>query len=146
MTKAEKQQASSKPTSIPPKNHAEDKGEAAAEAADKKAAESPAAEAAPKTGKIKEIIALWVSGKTKKEIVELGYHPTTVSIQTARYDKEQGITRPKDTSKAEAKAKEKEEKDAAKAKEKADKEAKKLAEAKAKEDAKKKPAAAAATA
>lgn len=38
-------------------------------------------------GKIQRIIALFKGGKTNKEIVELGYDNTTVSIQVTKYKK-----------------------------------------------------------
>lgn len=39
------------------------------------------------TGKIAEIIALFVSGKTKKEIIEAGYNKSTVNRQIGEYVK-----------------------------------------------------------
>lgn len=56
--------------------------EAPAEAA------APAVPAEPKVeGKIKQILDLHKAGKTNKEIVEMGFNKTTVSIQVARYKK-----------------------------------------------------------
>ena len=47
---------------------------------------APAAEVkAP--GKIAQIIELFKAGKTNKEIQELGFHPTTISIQVSKYKK-----------------------------------------------------------
>lgn len=64
-------------------------------AAPKKAAakqEAPKKAGAPKKpdGKIAQIIALHLKGKTIAQIVEAGFNKTTASIQIAKYKRENG--------------------------------------------------------
>ncbi len=42
----------------------------------------------PKGSKIKEIVAFYKEGKTKEQIVAMGYHKTTVAIQISAYVKD----------------------------------------------------------
>ena len=74
--KTEAPKAAAKPVIA---NIPEEKEEAAA------AVKEPAAPKEP--GKIKQILDLFLSGKTNKEIVEAGFHKTTVAIQVAKYKK-----------------------------------------------------------
>ncbi len=41
-----------------------------------------------KGSKIKEIVAFYKEGKTKEQIIAMGYHKTTVAIQIAAYVKD----------------------------------------------------------
>lgn len=63
---------------------AEQKATAKAEAATAKA-EAVKEPKAP--GKIAQILELFKAGKTNKEIVDAGFHATTVAIQVSRYKK-----------------------------------------------------------
>lgn len=70
---------------------AKPKKEAVKKEAKKPAVKKEKAEAgeAPVRGtKIKEILDYYESGKTKEEIIALGYHKTTVAIQIAKREKE----------------------------------------------------------
>ena len=74
-------------------------------------------------GKIAQILELFKSGKTNKEIQELGFHPTTISIQISKYKKANPDLYPPKApaltkeQKKELREKEKAEKQAAKVKE-----------------------------
>lgn len=78
-------------TATPAKKGAAKKAAPAPAPAKKGAAKKAAAKVEEKgPGKIEQIIALHVKGKSNAEIVEAGFNKTTVSIQVAKYKKENG--------------------------------------------------------
>jgi hypothetical protein len=93
MAQATRSQKQTKTTPEAPAKKGAAKKAAAKKAAPEKAA--PAKKGAAKVeekgpGKIEQIIALHKKGKSNAEIVEQGFNKTTVSIQVAKYKKENG--------------------------------------------------------
>lgn len=87
-TRTQKQSAA-KATPAPAAKKGAAKKAAAAPAPVKGAAKKAAAKTEEKgPGKIEQIIALHKKGKSNQEIVEAGFNKTTVSIQVAKYKKE----------------------------------------------------------